>query len=190
LFTAGLQVPLIPLLEIAGKVKVPPGQIAGIWVNAGRVEELFTDTVMVVSTAHCPAVGVKVYVVVEALLTAGLHVPLTPLLEIVGNVKVPPEQIAGIWLNVGVRLLFTITVMVDVTAHWPAFGVNVYIFMVVLSVAGLHVPLIPLVEVAGSVIVPPEQMVGTCVNAGIVPLLTVTVMVAGNVHCPAFGVKI
>jgi hypothetical protein len=48
---------------------------------------------MVVVVAHCPVVGVKVYVVVEVLLIAGAHVPLIPLFEVVVKVKVPPEQI-------------------------------------------------------------------------------------------------
>jgi hypothetical protein len=48
---------------------------------------------MVVVVAHCPAVGVKVYVVVEVLLIAGAQVPVIALSEVVGSVKVPPEQI-------------------------------------------------------------------------------------------------
>ena len=41
--------------------------------------------------AHCPAVGVKVYVVVAWLLIAGLHVPVIPFRELVGSVaKFPP----------------------------------------------------------------------------------------------------
>ena len=56
--------------------------------------------------------------------------------------------------------------------------------------AGLHVPLMPLLEVAGSPNVPPEQMAGTCVKVGVVPLFTVTVMVAVAAHWPAVGVKV
>ncbi|AWI25266.1 hypothetical protein HYN49_04790 [Flavobacterium pallidum] len=49
---------------------------------------------MVAVLAHCPADGVKVYVVVAVLFSAGDHVPATPLLEVVGNAaKVAPEQI-------------------------------------------------------------------------------------------------
>ena len=43
---------------------------------------------MVVGTAHSPAAGVNVYVVVagvDVLMVAGLHVPFTPLLEVAGN---------------------------------------------------------------------------------------------------------
>jgi hypothetical protein len=45
-------------------------------------------------------------------------------------------------------------VSVAVVAHWPADGVNVYVVVpavAVLIVAGLHVPVIPFVEVVGSV---------------------------------------
>ena len=56
---------------------------------------------------------------------AGLHVPLMPLLEVAGSVKVPPAQIAGTCVKVGIVVLFTITVMVVVAAHWLAVGVKV-----------------------------------------------------------------
>lgn len=49
---------------------------------------------------------------------------MIPLVELVGNENDPPEQIAGIWLNVGVAL-FTLTVMVVVVAHCPLLGVKV-----------------------------------------------------------------
>ena len=44
----------------------------------------------------------KVYVPVAVLLTAGDHVPVTPLVEVVGKVgAVAPEQIAAIAAKVG-----------------------------------------------------------------------------------------
>lgn len=39
--------------------------------------------------------------------------------------------------------------------------------MTVLLAAGLHVPEIPLLEVSGSVNDSPEQIAGSCVNAGV-----------------------
>jgi hypothetical protein len=54
-----------------------------------------TVTVIVAVVAHRPAVGVKVYVVVAVLLIAGDHVPVTPLLDVVGSVNDPPLQIAA-----------------------------------------------------------------------------------------------
>lgn len=126
LLIAGLHVPVIPLVEDVGSVKDAPGQIAGTSVNVGVTKVLFTVTVMVVVEAHCPAVGVKVYVVVAVLLIAGLHVPLIPLMEEVGSVNDPPVQIAWICVNAGtMEVLFTLTVMVVADAHCPAFGVKV-----------------------------------------------------------------
>ena len=62
------------------------------------------------------------------LTTDGLHVPLIPLVDVVGNVgTVPPEQIVSVVpkLNVGVTIGLTVTVNVVVVAHNPAVGVNV-----------------------------------------------------------------
>jgi hypothetical protein len=51
----------------------------------------FTVIVNVVVDAHCPAEGVKVYVVVAWLFKAGDHVPVIPFKDEVGNaVKFPP----------------------------------------------------------------------------------------------------
>ena len=48
-----------------------------------------------VEVAHRPAVGVKVYVVVVVLFTAGDHVPVILFVEVVGKENEPPEQIAA-----------------------------------------------------------------------------------------------
>jgi len=57
---------------------------------------------------------------------AGTHVPVMPLLEVVGNgVSVVPEQIGAIAVNVGVILLLTVIVNVVVVAHCPGSGVKV-----------------------------------------------------------------
>ncbi len=86
-----------------------------------------TVTVIVAVVAHCPASGVKVYVVVAVLFTAGLQVPVMAgeLFELVGSVKLPPLQIGATCVKVGVTGGFTVTVMVAVVAHCPAAGVNV-----------------------------------------------------------------
>ena len=58
----------------------------------------------------------------------GLHVPVIPLVDVVGNAgTVPPEQIVSVVpkLNVGVMFTSTVTVKVVCTAHCPAVGVNV-----------------------------------------------------------------
>ena len=63
---------------------------------------------------------------VAVLLSAGAHVPVMPLLEVVGNgFNVPPEQIGATAVKVGVIFGLTVIVIVVVVAHCPAVGVNV-----------------------------------------------------------------
>ena len=58
--------------------------------------------------------------------SAGAHVPVMPLLEVVGRaVKVAPEQIGATAVNVGVIFGLTVIVNVVVVAHCPAVGVKV-----------------------------------------------------------------
>ena len=60
LTVAGDQMPLMPLLLIAGKVgTVVPAQKGAMAVKVGVVDAL-TVTFKVVFTAHCPGLGVKV----------------------------------------------------------------------------------------------------------------------------------
>jgi hypothetical protein len=62
-----------------------------------------------------------------------------------------------------------------------------------LTVAGLHVPVIPLEDVAGKAgTVPPEQIVSDVpkANTGTVLVFTVTVKLAVVAHCPADGVNV
>ena len=75
--------------------------------------------------AHCPVVGVKVYVVVVVLLIAGDQEPVIPFVDVVGSVKVPPAQIGAIGLKVGVVDGLTVTVRVAVVTQAPAVGVKV-----------------------------------------------------------------
>ena len=57
---------------------------------------------------------------------AGAHVPVMPLLDVVGNaVNVAPEHIGATAVNVGVMFGLTVIVNVVVVAHCPAAGVNV-----------------------------------------------------------------
>ena len=72
-------------VELVGKTgAVAPEQIAA---TAAKVGVTFGVTVMlsVVVVAHCPAVGVKVYVVVAVLLIAGDQVPVILFVELVAN---------------------------------------------------------------------------------------------------------
>jgi phosphate starvation-inducible membrane PsiE len=84
-----------------------------------------TVIVKVVVVAHKPAVGVKVYVVVAVLFKAGAHVPVIPLVEVVGSaLNVPPEQMSATGVKFGVTNGSTVMVMLVVVAHWPAVGVK------------------------------------------------------------------
>ena len=63
---------------------------------------------------------------VAVLLTAGDHVPVIPLLEVVGRTgAVDPLHIAAGDVNVGTACGITVTVSVAVVAHCPVAGVNV-----------------------------------------------------------------
>ena len=58
--------------------------------------------------------------------SAGAHVPVMPLVEVIGRaVKVAPEQIGATAVNVGVMFGLTVIVKVAVVAHCPAAGVKV-----------------------------------------------------------------
>jgi hypothetical protein len=150
----------------------------------------FTVTVNVVVVAHWPASGVNVYVPPVVLLTiAGLHVPVIPSVDEFGSVwAAAPEQIVELVpkLNVGVIFGFTVTVNVAVVAHWLPLGVNVYVpDVVLLTTAGLQVPLIPFVDVFGSTGTDPLPQIVRLVpnvNVGTVRGVTVTEIVRGILH--------
>ena len=61
----------------------------------------------------------------------------------------------------------------------------------VLSKAGDHEPVIPLLEVVGNgARVAPEQIGATAVNVGVILELTTIVMIAVDAHWPASGVNV
>ena len=127
LITAGVQVPVIPLADVngsAGATEFRQSEPNGLKVG---VTFGVTVTSMVVDIAHCPVVGVKVYVPLVVLLTtAGDQIPVMPFVDVDGSTgAVEPSHIAATGLKVGVRLGVTVTVNVVVVAHWPASGVNV-----------------------------------------------------------------
>jgi len=125
----GLQVPLIPFVELLGRVgTVPDPQMIRLVPNANvGVVRGITVIVLVIGLAHCPPVGVNVYVPVAALLTvAGLQVPESPLVEVVGNgASGSPEQIAVTAAKVGVMSGLTVTCNIVIVAHCAAVGVNI-----------------------------------------------------------------
>lgn len=107
----------------------------------------------------------------------------------------PAQNVAAVpKLKVGVTIGFTVTVSVVTVAHGPAAGVNVYVPEFWLSiVAGFHVPLMPLVEVDGSVGTAfPAQIVSVVpkLNVGTVLGVTVTAKEVVVAHWPAVGVKV
>jgi hypothetical protein len=62
---------------------------------------------------------------------------------------------------------------------------------VLLTVEGLHVPVTPLLDVVGNTgAVAPLQIVVVILNTGTVFGVTVTLIVIGNAHKPAVGVKV
>ena len=126
---AGLHVPLTPLFDTAGSAGAPEFWHNGpICVNAG-VSSVVMVISIVATAAHCPAAAVNVYVVVpmaDVLITAGLHVPVMPLLDVVGNAGAVLFWHNGpICVNVGITCAFTIMLKEAGVAHCPAAGVNV-----------------------------------------------------------------
>ncbi len=64
--------------------------------------------------------------VVTVLFNTGVHVPVIPLFDVVGNGdKDAPAQISGIGLKLGVMLGFTEIVIVVDEAHCPPLGEKV-----------------------------------------------------------------
>ena len=145
-------------------------------LNVGTVLAAFTLTVKVVDETQVPELGTKVYVAVVVLLNAGDQKPLIPLSEVVGNGDtVAPEQ-TTIGLNVGTVIAFTVIIKLALTAHWPTFGVKVYVVVPVLFIEGDHAPAIPFVEFAGKgAKASPAQIGATGLNVGVALGLTFTV---------------
>ena len=89
------------------------------------------------------------------MIVAGLQVPLIPLSDVVGNAGgVEFWHNGPITLKVGPVCDVTTTVMVAEVPHCPAPGVKVCVVdptTDVFIVAGLHVPVTPFVDAAGSV---------------------------------------
>jgi hypothetical protein len=125
----------------------------------------------------------------------GLHVPVILLVELVGSAgALLFWHIGPIWVKVGVTSAVTIISIVTVVAPCPAVGVNVYVVVpavAVLIVAGLHVPVILLVEDAGNADGVEFWHNGPiCVNVGVTRLLIWITIVVVVAHWPAAGVKV
>ena len=130
LITAGLQVPAIPLLEVAGNTGAVRFRQRGPMASKTGVTEVAMVMDKVAGGAQAPAAaGVNMYTVVPAvlvLITAGNQVPAIPLLEVAGNAgAVLLRQISPITSKVGVVAGVTLILMVTGVAHTPASGVKV-----------------------------------------------------------------
>jgi hypothetical protein len=194
LTVAGLQVPVIPLVDVVGKIgAVAPLHIGAIAAKVGVVIA-FTVTDKLAVLAQSPTVGVKVYVPLAVLLTvAGLQVPVIPFVDVVGKTgAVAPLQIAGTAANVGVTIGFTVTIKLAVFIQLPELAVKTYVPVVVLlTVAGFQVPAIPLVDVVGKTgAAVPLQIAAIAANVGVIDGLTVIAIVAVLAQSPAVGVKV
>ena len=101
--------------------------------------------------------------VVVVLSKEGDQVPLMPLFEMVSSsLKASPEQIAGICVKIGVIIGFTITVIsARSVEHSPASGVNSYVVVAILFIAGDQVPVTPLFDVVGNAKTSPLQIGST-----------------------------
>jgi hypothetical protein len=94
---------------------------------------------------------VKRYVVVTVLFISGVQEPDIPLLDVEGKEGMVALELNGpTALNIGVTSGLMTIVNEAVVAHWPGLGVNVYVVVIVLLMAGDHVPVIPFSEVVGS----------------------------------------
>lgn len=80
--------PLIPFNDVAGKTGgVEFWHNGPMTLNVGPVCDV-TTIFIVADVPHCPAAGVNVWVVVpttEALIVAGLQVPVTPFVDVAGS---------------------------------------------------------------------------------------------------------
>jgi hypothetical protein len=184
----------MPLVDVVGNIgAVAPLHIGGIAAKVG-VTIRFTVTDKVATLAQSPTVGVNVYVPLAVLLTVtGLHVPVIPLLEVVGKTgAVAPLHIAGIAVNVGVVFATTVTVKGTVAKHPALVAVNVYVpLAVLLTVAGFHVPVIPLVDVVGNTgAVAPLHIAGIAAKVGVTEGFTVMLKVVVLAQSPTVGVKV
>jgi len=115
--TAGFHVPLIPFVEVLGKVgTAPPPQIFSDVpkLNVGVVRGMIV-TGIVIGIPHWPPVGVNVYEPeVVLLITPGFHVPVIPLFDVVGNAGgAEPAHIGGMEVNVGIKIGFDKTIPIE-----------------------------------------------------------------------------
>ena len=115
----------------------------------------------------------NVYSVVLVLSSAGLHVPVIPFKDLVGKgANGSPAQIGSIRAKSGVINASGCTVIVNLNSGEQGckmeLGVNVYSVVLVLSSAGLHVPVMPFEDLVGKgANVSPIQMSSIGAKSGV-----------------------
>jgi hypothetical protein len=194
---AGLHFPVIPVVEMAGRA----GPML-LWHNGPMAANSgVTGAVISISNvailAHSPLSGVKVYVAIPEVtveIVAGLQVPLIPLVEVAGRTgPILFWHNGPMAVNNGVTGGVISISNVVVLAHSPLSGVNVYVdgpAVTVEMVAGLHVPLIPLVEAAGRAGPALFWHNGPmAANNGVTGAVITISKVVVNAHCPDDGVN-
>src|SRR5207237_8609974 len=110
--------PVIPLTDAAGRVGTAVRADIDKEVPKLNVGVIFglTVTLNVVVVAHCPAVGVNVYVAEFWLSTVeGFHVPVIPFVDVFGRAgTVPLPQIVRLVPKLNARVSFGLTVTINV----------------------------------------------------------------------------
>ena len=108
LLIAGDQVPEMLLVDVVGNAAInAPLQNGPTEAKVGVAFGVIA-MVNVVLVAHWPVAGVNVYRVVEVLLIAGFHVPVIPLMDVVGSAGIDaPLQLGPTVENEGVIVGFT-----------------------------------------------------------------------------------
>ena len=130
LLKAGDQVPVKPLLDVVGKDIEAPAHMEAV-LPKEKLGSIFgfTVTVNVVPATHPPEVGVNTYEPDRVgSTTVGVHVPVIPLVSVLGNRgTVPFSQMVRDVPNGKPAVFIGITVMSSVTGipQVPAAGVKV-----------------------------------------------------------------
>ena len=203
------QVPVMPLWVVLRGTEASFAQNGPMGARAGVVAP-FTVTIIVLALAHCPAVGVNVKVWLPAPAEAGLkllpatpgpdQVPFMPLWVAFKGTAASVLQSGPTGFKAGVVAEFTVTGSVLARAHCPAAGVKVRVWLPAPAVAGLKLlpdtpgpdqaPDMPLCVVFSGTAASLMQNGPTDVNAGDVALVTFTINVLTEAHCPALGVNV
>lgn len=125
---AGIQLPETPLLEGTGSdVIVGPTHKELMGVNCAVTVGVTTTASVVAVVLHCPASGVKVYVVLWLGLIAGSQLPVTPFTDVCGRAAMGVPAHTGLTAaKTAVALgLTAMVITAGAVAHCPAFGVKV-----------------------------------------------------------------